>query len=176
MSGPDTVTPVSGRFVVVDVGYPPAGGAVGAAVVACDRRFEAVVGEHVVRLDDVRPYRPGALFERELPAVLAVLGEVGPVELVIVDGYVDLDPAGRPGLGAHVRRALDVPVIGVAKNRFVGATHAVAVRRGSSTRPLFVTSAGVAVADAAELVRDLAGDHRIPTALRRVDRLTRQVA
>ena len=34
-----------------------------------------------------------------------------------IDGYVDLDPRGRPGLGAHLHARLKVPVIGVAKTR-----------------------------------------------------------
>ena len=52
---------------------------------------------------------------RELPALLAVIEDLDePPGLVIVDGYVDLDPDGRPGLGAHLNARLGVPVIGVA--------------------------------------------------------------
>ncbi|WP_437898538.1 hypothetical protein [Sorangium sp. So ce124] len=52
------------------------------------------------RAPSVRPYRPGAFFERELPCLLEVLGRVRarPAALVI-DGYVELDQAGAPGLG-----------------------------------------------------------------------------
>ena len=62
-------------------------------------------------------------------------------------------------------------MIGVAKSRFRTATHAVPVARGSSARPLFVTAAGMARADAADLVRRMAGQHRLPDALRRADTL-----
>jgi hypothetical protein len=62
--------------------------------------------------------------------------------LLVVDGYADLDPDGRPGLGAHAHAEFGIPVIGVAKSRFRTATHAVPVARGSSVRPLFVTAAG----------------------------------
>ena len=55
-----------------------------------------------------------------------------------------------------------VPVIGAAKSRFRTATHAVPVVRGSSVRPLFVTSAGMPTADAADLVRRMAGRYRLP--------------
>jgi deoxyribonuclease V len=64
-------------------------------------------------------------------------------------------------------------VIGVAKTAFRSATHAVAVRRGVATRPLYVTAAGLSLEQAAHLVAAMAGPHRLPDALRRVDRLSR---
>jgi deoxyribonuclease V len=161
------------RYAAVDVHYPPAGGAVAAAVLARDARFAVVVGEHVARLTEVAEYQPGRFYLRELPALDAVLAQTGPLDLLIVDGYVDLDPAGRPGLGAHAHERLGVPVVGVAKTAFRGATHAIPVNRGSAARPLYVTAAGVEPAEAAELVRRMAGPHRLPDALRRVDRLAR---
>ncbi|MEJ3744379.1 endonuclease V [Actinomycetes bacterium KLBMP 9797] len=164
---------MSTRYAAVDVHYPAAGGAVAAAVVAADPRYASIVDEHVTRLAGVPPYRPGAFFERELPALRAVLAAAAPVDLVIVDGYVDLDPHGRPGLGAHLHRELAVPVVGVAKTAFRGATHAAEVRRGAATRPLYVTAAGMPRTDAAALVADMAGPYRLPDALRRVDALTR---
>jgi deoxyinosine 3'endonuclease (endonuclease V) len=93
--------------------------------------------------------------------------------LLVIDGYADLDPAGRPGLGAHAHAAFGVPVIGVAKTRFRTATHAVEVLRGRSARPLFVTAAGIPTAQAASLVRKMAGPFRLPDALRRADALAR---
>ncbi len=157
----------------MDVHYPPAGGASAALGVAADARFGATVEEHVASLERAAAYRPGAFFERELPAIQAVLADAANLDLLIVDGYVDLDPAGRAGLGAHVHRTIGVPVIGVAKNPFRTATHAVPVCRGHSTRPLYVTAAGVSVERAVVLVAGMAGAHRIPDALRRVDRLAR---
>ncbi len=91
----------------------------------------------------------------------------------MVDGYADLDPGGRPGLGARARAEFGIPVIGVAKSRFRTATHAVPVLRGSSARPLFITAAGMPAADAADLVRRMAGRYRLPDALRRADTLAR---
>jgi len=95
------------------------------------------------------------------------------VDLLIIDGYVDLDPGGSPGLGAHVHEQLGLPVVGVAKTEFRTASHAVVVRRGGSTRPLYVTAVGVELAEAAAMVAGMAGPHRIPDALRRVDELAR---
>jgi len=66
-----------------------------------------------------------------------------------------------------------IPVIGVAKSRFRTATHAVPTGRGSSARPLFVTAAGMSAADAADLVRRMAGRYRLPDALRGADHLAR---
>ena len=77
----------------------------------------------------------------------------------------------RPGWHAHAE--FGIPVIGVAKSRFRTATHAVPVVRGSSVRPLFVTAAGIPSADAADLVRRMAGRNRLPDALRRADALAR---
>jgi deoxyribonuclease V len=54
-----------------------------------------------------------------------------------------LSPQGRPGLGAHLYDRIGTPVVGVAKTAFRSATHAVAVRRGSATKPLYVTAAGM---------------------------------
>lgn len=84
-----------------------------------------------------------------------------------------VDGSGRPGLGAYVHAELGISVVGVAKNLFLTATHAVRVTRGQSNRPLYVTAAGCAAAEAARMVRDMAGPFRIPDALRRVDRLAR---
>jgi deoxyribonuclease V len=102
-----------------------------------------------------------------------VLDGLREMALLVVDGYTDLDPDGRPGLGAHAHAEFGVPVIGVAKTAFRTATHAVPVLRGSSARPLYVTAAGMSRADAADLVWRMAGRHRIPDALRRADALAR---
>jgi len=103
----------------------------------------------------------------------AVLEDLSGLGLLVVDGYADLDPGGRPGLGARAHTEFGIPVIGVAKSRFRTATHAVPVLRGSSTRPLFVTATGIPAADAADLVRDMTGRYRLPDALRRTDTLAR---
>ena len=78
----------------VDVHYPATGGAWAAAVVAVDCRFAVVVQECRRWLPQVAPYEPGRFFARELPAIRAVLTETGQLDVVLVDGYVDLDPAG----------------------------------------------------------------------------------
>jgi deoxyribonuclease V len=64
-----------------------------------------------------------------------------------------------------------VPVIGVAKTEFSGASPAARVIRGRSARPLYVTAAGIAVPEAAQVVREMAGSFRIPDALKKLDKL-----
>ncbi len=132
-----------------------------------------MLADLTVLVPEVLPYRPGEFFRRELPPLRAVLADVRGLGLLVVDGYADLDPSGRPGLGAHAHAEFGVPVIGVAKTRFRTASHAVEVVRGSSSRPLFVTSAGMPPAEAASLVRRMAGPFRLPDALRRADALAR---
>ena len=128
--------PVPDLLAVTDVHYPASGGARAAAVLSHDSRFDAVVDERVAELDEVADYQPGRFYLRELPALRAVLGDATGLSLLIVDGYVDLEPDGRrPGLGAYCHEAFGVPVIGVAKTPFQPATHALEVRRGGALRP-----------------------------------------
>jgi deoxyribonuclease V len=164
---------VRGLCAAVDVHYLRSGGAQAAAVLAADTAFGHVLAERTAVVAQVAPYRPGEFYRRELPPLHAVLDGITGLGLLVVDGYADLDPAGRPGLGAHAHAEFAIPVIGVAKTPFATATHAIGVLRGTSARPLFVTAAGMPRADAAELVRHMAGRFRVPDALRRADQLAR---
>lgn len=167
---------VTTRFGATDVHYPPSGGGHAALVVSTEPEFTSISEERTAWLDEVAGYVPGRFYERELPALEALLADVRPLDVLIVDGYVDLDPTGRPGLGWHVWDAGLAPaVIGVAKTSFRAATHAEPVLRRTSTRPLYVTAAGMPLADAAHLVHAMAGSTRLPDALRIVDRLARTV-
>jgi deoxyribonuclease V len=155
------------------VHYLASGGARVAAVVAADASFSRLAADRVELLPDVAPYRPGQFYLRELPPLRAALDGLAEVALLIVDGYADLDPGGRPGLGAHACAEFGIPVIGVAKSAFRTATHAIPVLRGTSARPLYVTAAGMPRIEAADLVRRMAGPYRLPDALRRADALAR---
>lgn len=126
------------RFGAVDVHYQPRGGACAALVVAADERFSRITAEHTARVDTVAAYLPGQFYLREMPAIQAVLATTDPMDLLVIDGYVTLDPHGRPGLGAHLHTDTGVAVIGVAKTTFATATHAIAVRRA-----LYVTAASL---------------------------------
>jgi len=152
-----------------------------ACVVFDEWTDEVERARYSVELDVPAPYTPGALFERELPCLLAVLetvSERAQLRGLIVDGYAWLDSAQtRAGLGAHLWSALEcsLPVIGVAKNPFADAG-AIELLRGQSAKPLYVTGAGIATSDAADRIAKMAGEFRIPTLLRHVDQLSRRWA
>jgi deoxyribonuclease V len=120
-----------GLCAAADVYYLGSGGARAAAVVAGDAAFAHVLAEYTAVTSEVAPYQPGEFYLRELPPLRAVLDGIPGLGLLVIDGYADLDPDGRPGLGAHARTELGIPVIGVAKSAFRTATPAIAVRRAS---------------------------------------------
>ena len=95
--------------------------------------------------------------------------------VIIIDGYVWLGDEFHPGLGAYLYEALGrvTVVIGVAKAHFQEGPAVRAVKRGASSRPLYVTAAGIDLNEAAQSVVELHGEFRIPTLLKRVDRLSR---
>jgi deoxyribonuclease V len=158
--------------VAVDVQYHE-GHAIAAAVAF--QGWSDAVASYATTVEVPSPaaYEPGAFWKRELPAVLAVLNDLPfAPELVIVDAYVDLGP-GRPGMGRRLHEALGLPVIGVAKTHFQGA-EAIEVSRGGSSRPLYVTSAGLDPSEAAACVRGMHGNNRLPTLLQAADQLARR--
>jgi deoxyribonuclease V len=135
------------------------------------------LSEHIVRSAVPAAYEPGAFYKRELPLLLDVLklAKAAPA-IVVIDGYVRLDAAGKPGLGSHLHTALGgaCAVVGVAKTAFADAPLWCAqVVRGSATRPLYVTAVGMSDDEAAARVQAMHGAHRIPTLIQRADRMAR---
>ena len=162
-------------FACVDVDYREATGHAVAAAVLFERWSDAEPRHALTAtVSDVEPYVPGSFYLRELPCILTVLQRVDiPLDALLVDGHVWLGE-GKPGLRAHVFDALGgrVPVVGVAKNAF-GESNAIHVLRGSSESPLYVTAVGMPASVAAEHIRSMHGEHRIPTLLKAVDHLSR---
>lgn len=64
-------------------------------------------------------------------------------------------------------------MLGVAKTWF-NDTHATPIFRGASSKPLFVTSAGMEPTEACAAIQSMAGPYRIPTLLKLVDQIARQ--
>ncbi|MEM6795996.1 MAG: endonuclease V [Acidobacteriota bacterium] len=135
--------------------------------------------ERTQTFEGVASYVPGQFYRRELPLILGLLhslraDSIEPA-LLVIDGYVWLGDEESPGLGGHLWNALDrrAPVVGVAKNTMTIAAPCQAITRGRSTRPLFVSSAGIPTDRAARHVERMAGDSRFPAVLKRVDRLCR---
>ncbi|MEO1330225.1 MAG: endonuclease V [Pseudomonadota bacterium] len=161
--------------IALDAAYAEDGRAAAAAVSADSPAAPPPYAATLATLPLAAPYAPGAFYQRELPVLLAALERAPPADLLIVDGYAVLDSAGRPGLGARLSAALGggVPVIGVAKSRFAGDDASIPALRGRSLRPLHVTVSGLDPEQAAEIVRRMAGDARMPLLLREADRAAR---
>ncbi|MEM6818819.1 MAG: endonuclease V [Pseudomonadota bacterium] len=135
------------------------------------------LGRYEVVCHDVEPYEPGAFYRRELPCLLKLIEKVDhEITTIVIDGHVYLDAASRPGLGAVLYRAMNqsIEVVGVAKSRFHGMPELHAVMRGQSAKPLYVTTTGDLNA-AIDGVSKMAGSHRIPTLLKRVDQNCRSM-
>ena len=96
---------------------------------------------------------------------------------MVVDGYVCLNDDDKKGLGYYVFTYFEgkIPVIGVAKTSFHQNTKNVRpILRGVSTNPLYVTSIGVNVDEAANSIQSMAGAFRMPTLLKLMDTLTKE--
>jgi deoxyribonuclease V len=132
--------------------------------------------EFISSVSHVTEYEPGSFYKRELPCILQLLKEYSlHPEIIIVDGFVYLDDSQKPGLGKHLYDALgkELVVIGVAKSAFhgIGATYEVC--RGMSRKPLYVTAGGMDLEQAKSSIKRMHGPYRLPTLLKRVDRLCR---
>jgi len=129
--------------------------------------------------NEINEYESGAFYKRELPCLLSLIKQltIKPGnDLIVVDGYVQLSDDGKLGLGGYLYEALDktIPVVGVAKNDFVGLlTKKREVFRGESRKPLFITSAGVDLDEVSDKIVQMEGDFRIPTMLKLVDQNSR---
>ncbi|HEY4056094.1 MAG TPA: endonuclease V [Kofleriaceae bacterium] len=158
-------------LAVVDVHY--ATDHARAACVGFAQWTDATAVHTSTRKSDGAPadYAPGSFYLRELPHLLAILEPLREtLELVIVDGFAMLD-ATRPGLGGHLSSSMGLPVIGVAKTRFVSAP-AVPIVRGNA-RPLYVTAVGIDANEAARHITEMHGPYRLPTLLKLADSLAR---
>ena len=132
--------------------------------------------ELAVESEQVAAYRPGQFYLRELPCILALLSQIPQQpSCILIDGYVSLGKERKPGLGMHLWNALagKIPVIGVAKSRFKETPEETELYRGGSRSPLYVTAVGISLDEAKEHIRGMHGVHRIPTMLKRADRLSR---
>lgn len=122
-------------------------------------------------------YVPGQFYKRELPAILTLINDndLSP-GTIIIDGYVYLDGVSQPGLGKHLYDALNgrARIVGVAKNALSGIGGHHEILRGSSSRPLYVTAAGMPLARARQCILRMHGRHRMPTLLKTADRECRR--
>ncbi len=165
-------------MLATDVQYAE-NSAIAAAVLFHDWQTNEVERSLTKRIENIEGYEPGAFYKRELPCIMALLEEVtASLDFIVIDGYVTLGQHHKPGLCTYLYQQLDqsVPIIGVAKNRFIDTPEACEVLRGQSQKPLFVTSAGLSLETAKQIIRQMHGEHRLPTLLKSVDQLCRGVA
>lgn len=135
--------------------------------------------EYISLIEDVADYEPGQFYKRELPCILKLIKEnkLQP-KIIIVDGYVYLDGHSKAGLGKYLYDALkgEVIVIGIAKKPFKDIDGRYEVCRGSSKKPLYVTSVGIETEQAKARVRSMHGRNRLPTLIKRVDQICRDIS
>ena len=152
-----------------DVHYLKDGRASAAAVLFSDYAAPEPAAVYTQIVSKVAGYLPGAFYRRELPCIFTLIKKIPEaLDEMLVDGYVMLGET--PGLGQHLYESFagKIPVIGVAKSRFEGAS-AAEVYRGRSKNPLYVTSAGMELQEASERIRSMHGPYRVPTLLKQVD-------
>lgn len=162
-------------ILAVDVTYTASGA--GVAGVLFERWDDAKpVRQIVVEVQEVAEYEPGQFYKRELPCIARLLEQVSEtLDCIVINGYVWLGTPERGGLGAHLYEHLQraMPIIGVAKSEFVGTPDETKVYRGGSSKPLFVTTAGIDLEQAKAHITAMHGKFRMPDLLKLVDGLSR---
>jgi len=150
-----------------------------AAICFKDWESEEIIATESCIVKNLFPYVSGQFYKRELPCILHVLElcrqEV--IEAIIIDGYVVLDNEGKLGLGGYLYQTLEerIPIIGVAKRAFIKNTdQLIKLERGKSRNPLFITSLGMDLQEAATKIENMKGEYRIPTLLKLVDQESRK--
>lgn len=189
-AGPE---PGTGHVTGVDVAYDDERDIVAAAVVVLDAATLDVVEEATAVGRVTFPYVPGMLAFREIPTVLAALGELKAAPgLVVCDGYGIAHPR-RFGLASHLGVLTGLPTIGVAKNPFTFTYEAPdaprasaaplldgaeeigrALRTREDVKPVFVSVGHrVSLDNACAHTLRLTPRYRLPESTRRADALCR---
>jgi deoxyribonuclease V len=123
------------------------------------------------------PYIPGKFYLRELPCILNILKQAGcQYQMIVIDGFVFLKKPACYGLGWYLAKALayEAIIIGVAKSYFRMAERFVDVKRGRSSRPLYVSAYNMEPETAGSLIKEMYGENRIPYILKLTDKLSRK--
>lgn len=180
------------RFVAgVDLAFSRDGRRCLAGAVLWDIRDEIVVEERTATRPLTFPYVPGLLSFRESPAVLAALRKLRKTpDCLMCDGHGLAHPR-RFGIACHVGVLCNLPTIGCAKSRLIGAHRAVGDKRGAradltdagqivgtvlrtrdGVRPVFVSIGHrMDLRTAEQVVLACSLRYRLPEPTRRADRL-----
>lgn len=178
----------------VDAHYDASGRATFAAVAVMRLPGLELEDRATARRSTTFPYVPGLLSFREAPAILDALERLGAApDLLLVDGQGLAHPR-RFGIACHVGVLADLPAIGVAKSRLVGAHEepgkergdraplrhrgevvGVVVRTRANTRPLYVSIGHrISLETAVDYVLRCSLRFRLPEPIREADRLSRR--
>ncbi len=132
-----------------------------------------------IKTYNVADYISGEFYKRELPCLLEALKQIAndKIDLIVIDGYVYVDNINSYGLGGYLYDALNkkIPIVGVAKTSFQSNINTVVeVYRGESKNPLFVSSIGYNIEKAAQDVKSMYGEFRLPYLLKLMDKKTKE--
>lgn len=131
-------------------------------------------------INEIHDYESGAFYKRELPCLLSIINKINlnySTDILVIDGYVVLSDDGKLGLGGYLYNELkqEIPVIGVAKNNFFPLDKLKKeIYRGESKKPLYITSLGIELELASQLILNMEGKFRIPTILKLADQRCRE--
>lgn len=143
--------------------------------------------------DSYGPYIPGEFYKRELPCIINLFQtnniNLKEIDTIILDGLARLPGSSTEGLGIHLQNRIvelwpdldfyDIPAImGVAKTKFGDVENdegTCTVLRGTAKTPLYVNTTWhlMSSTEAAEHLKEMHGDYRIPTLLKILDRATK---
>lgn len=162
--------------IVIDADYDETTKKGHVAGIVCETALDDHVRRTVTAIvENISDYCPGQFYKRELQCVDAILEQVDldTIGMIIVDGFADFGTDVR-SLGTYVYDNYHLPVIGIAKNPYKPCIiKDIEVTRGSSNRPLFVTCMGMDHGLAKEIVRQMAGENRIPFLVKEADKIAR---
>jgi deoxyribonuclease V len=176
----------------VDVSYVDGERRVAAAAVVIDVSTLETVESATVLGEVTFPYVPGLLAFREVPILLATLGELThPPDVVVCDGYGIAHPR-RFGLACHLGVLTGRPTFGVAKTPFTatfaepgphrgewspllddGEVLGRVVRTQNRVKPVFVSVGHRISLDEATALTLAVSRYRLPETTRRADSLSR---
>jgi deoxyribonuclease V len=123
------------RFVGgADISFARRSPVLHAGIVVCRLPGLEVVDRAGVVAEATFPYVPGLLSFREVPPLLAAFERLAVrPDVLLFDGQGYAHPR-RFGLACHAGLLLDLPTVGVAKSRLIGAHREPGARRGCRTR------------------------------------------
>ena len=182
-----TVSTVAGA----DVGFINGGAIARGAITVLSFPDLEVVDQAIAKRPVDFPYIPGFLSFRELPVLQSALTKLRvPPDIVLCDGQGIAHPR-RFGIACHFGVVTDLPTIGVAKSKLIGAFREPAEYKGASTvlrhhgerigsvlrtrngkKPLFVSPGHrISIASAERLVLACCPRYRLPETTRTAHRL-----